>query len=371
VRTVSLYDGAAGRALLLAALARAGGEPGLGAAAGIERARFLAGLDGLADERAAPVGGFQGAGSWIWTLVWLDKLAGDPEALARARRLAATLDDPRLAADARLDVEGGAAGALLALLALHEASGDAAALERARAAGEHLLARAEPAPGGLAWRGEIGRPLAGFAHGAAGIARALGALARATGESRFAQAAAAALGFERGLYDERRGNWPVLLASGTLGEPRATWMTAWCHGAAGIGLARLLLEETLAETRLGAELEAALATTARAGARGDDHLCCGGGGRAAILLAAGQRRDREDWRAAALGLGAELVERAAAAGDFRLPRATRPGSESPWGLMRGRAGLAWLAAGLAGLDLPDVLALELPSEAASRRREGR
>jgi lantibiotic modifying enzyme len=148
-------------------------------------------------------------------------------------------------------------------------------------------------------------------------------------------------------------------------------MTAWCHGAAGVGLARLLLADALPGAGLASELETALATTARAGTRGDDHLCCGGAGRASILRLAGARRGRSDWREAAERLATELFERAAAAGDFRLPRAAAADSVSPWGMMRGRAGIAWLAAELAGLELPSPLALELPSEVASRRREER
>ena len=371
VRSLSLYDGRAGVALLLAALARGGGEPELEAGARAARARLLAGVAALATAHGLPLGGFQGVGSWIWSLVWLDQLGGDREASGLALQLAAGLDEERLAADHRLDVEGGLAGLIVALLALHESAGDARALARARQAGDRLLERSEEAHGGLAWRGEIGRPLAGFAHGASGCARALAALARASGDERYAQAAAGAFRFERALFDPRRRNWPVVLASGTLGEPRATWMTAWCHGAAGVGLARLLAGDPGTDPGLDAELETALATTAGAGLRGDDHLCCGSAGRAAILHLAGRCRRRADWLAAASTIASELVERAVADGDFRLPRGAAGGHESDWGLMRGRTGIAWLAADLAGLDLPSPLALELPSERTARHREGR
>jgi len=135
---------------------------------------LLAGVAALATAHGLPLGGFQGVGSWIWSLVWLDQLGGDREASGLALQLAAGLDEERLAAHHRLDVEGGLAGLIVALLALHESAGDARALARARQAGDRLLERSEEAHGGLAWRGEIGRPLAGSNPPCTGIGRGVG-----------------------------------------------------------------------------------------------------------------------------------------------------------------------------------------------------
>jgi len=133
-------------------------------------------------------------------------------------------------ADDRLDLVDGAAGCLVALLALHELRPAAATLAAAVRCGERLLARAEPQPAGIGWRNVpvFPLPLTGFSHGAAGIAWSLLRLAAATGEERFAAAACQGLAFERSLYSPERGNWldrrgemaRAETASGSAHDPR-------------------------------------------------------------------------------------------------------------------------------------------------------
>jgi lantibiotic modifying enzyme len=86
---------------------------------------------------------------------------------------------------------------------------------------------------GLCWPVPLG-PLAGLSHGAAGIAWALLALFARTGEERFRTAARGGIAFERSVFSTEAGNWRDLR------DPEhARFPTAWCHGAPGIGLARL------------------------------------------------------------------------------------------------------------------------------------
>ncbi|MEQ8538204.1 MAG: lanthionine synthetase LanC family protein [Coleofasciculus sp. D1-CHI-01] len=51
------------------------------------------------------------------------------------------------------------------------------------------------------------------------------------------------MAYERSLFSPGVGNWPDLREFETTvrsGNPgRVNYMTAWCHGATGIGLARL------------------------------------------------------------------------------------------------------------------------------------
>ena len=95
----------------------------------------------------------------------------------------------------------GAAGGVLALLAYHRSTGSERALELARRCGERLLATVQPMEHGLGWVTPIApRPLAGFSHGAAGIAWALLDLAAETGEERFHEAALGAVAYERSLF---------------------------------------------------------------------------------------------------------------------------------------------------------------------------
>jgi hypothetical protein len=79
-------------------------------------------------------------------------------------------------------------------------------------------------------------------------------------------------------------------------------MLAWCHGAPGIGFARLRIRQLLPDDQLLpdeesilAETETAVATTARAltgTGLGNFSLCHGDGGNADMLLAAADLLDR-------------------------------------------------------------------------------
>ena len=73
-----------------------------------------------------------------------------------------------------------------------------------------------------------------MSHGAAGFAYALSSLAEASGREDFADAAAECIAFEDSSYDAARHNWPDLRGGGA-----PAWPCQWCHGAPGIGLARL------------------------------------------------------------------------------------------------------------------------------------
>lgn len=361
---LALYDGRLGRAFVLASADRVDGGSRLTAVL----PALLEDLDRFAtDSEGAdlPVGGLTGLGSIVWTLVAIVRASGRGELLDMARRYAGRLTGERLAADERLDVEGGAAGALLALLALAEATGEASWREAATAAGERLLVIRTPQPeGGAAWVGSGGRALAGYAHGAAGIARALAALGAATGDPRFAAAVADALAFERALYDPAHGNWPVRRAGAVSGDERVIWMTAYCHGAPGIAIGRTLLPPSARDEQVGEELASAVAATLAAGEGSHDHLCCGAAGRALALARAALDAGSPELGAFARGFAASLLERPA-----RLPRSPRDPAAAEAGLFRGVGGLAWLALFLDRANEPALLdpaALELPSEAEAR-----
>src|SRR5690606_28785283 len=110
--------------------------------------------------------------------------------------------------------------------------------------GDRLIAKARPMRRGIAWMmgDQQDHALAGFSHGAAGIGWALSHLAAATGEGRFRDAARAAMEFERDVFSPERQNWPDLRPPERPPPPGVTFVPpsicAWCHGAAGIGMAR-------------------------------------------------------------------------------------------------------------------------------------
>ena len=143
--------------------------------------------------------------------------------------------------------------------------------------GKHLIAHAHQTRHGVGWinQNQV-QPLAGFAHGSAGIAWALLKLAAMTGQDRFCKTAHAAIAHERTLFSPEAGNWRDLRTSikGATHSKRNGdyFMSTWCHGAVGIGLARLSTVQQLVDNEIGLEIETALNTTLHCGFGGNHSL---------------------------------------------------------------------------------------------------
>ena len=175
-------------------------------------------------------------------------------------------------ADQQLDMIGGCAGLIGALLALNTPQ----ALELAEHAGRHLLNHQAESGG---WHTNPRRSaLLGYSHGTAGVATALAKLHQRTGHNAFACSARAALVYERAQFNGEQGNWPDLRTE------QPGFMVSWCHGAPGIGLGRACLWGTdLWDERCEEEITTAIHTTAAVNSIGADHVCCGSLGLMLVL----------------------------------------------------------------------------------------
>lgn len=312
----SLYEGQAGVALFFAALHAVDGAPG---------PRQLA-LDALAPLRervrsggetfeAAGVGGADaGAGSAVYALRTAGVLLDEQSLLEDARQAARRITPELIERDDDLDVVSGAAGATLSLLALYDTCREDWLLDRAAACGDHLLdRRVTTEVGQRAWEASADdNVLAGFAHGAGGIAYALARLADATGDERYAAAAAEGFAFEDAIYDPDHGNWPDRRYD------EDVFMDAWCHGRTGVGIARLAALGHVGEDAVEPGLSRAIE-----GRRSDrlgelDNLCCGNAGRVEFLLAAAESLEESTYREQARSLAAAIAGRADERGRFSL-----------------------------------------------------
>jgi type 2 lantibiotic biosynthesis protein LanM len=300
-----LYTGAGGIVLLLAALHAVDGG------GSSRRDLALAGVESLRHDFwssrlharfsrtllcAQGIGFASGPGSVIYWLVHSSSLLNAPELLEDAVRVAATLEAGAIRADTQLDVLGGAAGALLALLLLYRATGDARTLSLAVECGWHLVnaqIRRDGQPSG--WPTVEGRELTGFSHGAAGISYALLRLYQATGNEQFFAAARAGIAYERSVFLPEAGNWPDLRAN----KPPGAMARAWCHGGPGIALARLATLDILDDAETRAEIEAGMQSILNFPCESSG-LCCGEAGRAAVLLEGARRLRRPEWERDAL-----------------------------------------------------------------------
>lgn len=283
--------------------------------------------------------------------------------------------------DSVLDVVGGAAGAIPALLQASFTWAGSDAFDLAMQLGDHLVARAERGPLGWSWRSQTlsnVRNLTGFAHGAAGQGHALLELYAATGLPDFRYGAEQAFLYERSAFSPESQNWLDLrhdqlwqwtaterlriglremVATGRQpGRYTPRYMAAWCHGAAGIGLTRLRAfsitgtheyrEETM--TALRATLAALTAT------RGVNYsLCHGVLGNCELLLAAADAGVDPAAARGATDLADQAMDRYEFGG-LPWPSGVSGGIPDP-SLMLGDAGIGHFYLRLADNSIPSVL----------------
>jgi type 2 lantibiotic biosynthesis protein LanM len=341
---LNLYEGTGGIALFLAALAWLTGEKtyrdcALKVIQPLERYVRQAGsfpFEEWFGDKA--IGGAAGLGSCLYALTHLGQWLDKPDFLQIAMQLALLITPERVQADRSLDVMGGAAGALLCLLALYQVTADEELLQRAILCGRHLLEqRVETQAGPRAWPDSDGIALTGFSHGAAGVAYALVQLFAVTHQREFLDAACEGIDYERAVFVPEVGNWPDFHKAQDAGRP---YVTSWCHGAPGIGLARLGGLNVLDTPEVRRELDVALKTTLAHGLPSVDNLCCGNFGRIEFLLAAAQRLGRPDLLEQAQKHACILVRRASQEGDFHLVAGLPRQANNP-ALYQGRAGIGY------------------------------
>lgn len=355
-----LYSGATGVALFLAALSRVAEDDyqSLSLTA-IEplREELWGKKGGLRLARKMGIGGASGLGSVVYAFVLLSHFLEKAELLKDATQAARLINEEKIATDRKLDVVAGAAGAILGLLSLYEARGDAGVLEKAVACGQRLLATQDSMLG--AWRTVGDVPLTGFAHGAAGIAYALIRLYRNNGDPAVLAAALKGIQYERSCFVPEAANWMDLRVKKVV----RIHTCQWCHGAAGIGLARVGSLEVLNDEQILCEINAALKTTIGTEMQLLDSLCCGNLGRLEFLFTAGLRLDRQEIMDIARERTARLVKRRSAGDGFKW---LSGGDSQNLGFFNGISGAGYQLLRMVYPEaLPSVLLWESPQRLIS------
>lgn len=308
------------------------------------------------------IGAFNGAGSYIYLLSHLGTLWNDPELYNEAIELVEALPEI-IAKDEMFDVVSGAAGCISALLSLYAVSPSISTLIAALQCGDHLLAHAKACPVGVGWgtkRQE--EPLLGLSHGNAGVALNLLRLFSVSGEERFYQTALEAIAYERSLFSPEQGNWPDLRSAVAallnVEKEQQPYMIAWCHGAPGLGLARLGALPFIDNAETRAEITTALRTTIAQGFGVNHSLCHGDMGNLDMLLTAAHTLHDEEYEQHVRRITAMLLTSIETQGWVTgVPQ----GVETP-GLMTGLAGIGYELLRLAAVEqVPSVLLLNPPT----------
>lgn len=353
----SFYDGNCGIAVFLAALARVTGKTlyrDLALRAIQPLQNYLQTSDTKTDLDTAlnlGIGGATGLGSIIYSFVKISQFLEVPQLCADVQRFANLITPTAISADRKFDIIGGAAGAILGLLAL--AQEQPMVLKQAIACGQHLLKYCNEVFG----KTSNLKGLIGFSHGAAGIAYALLRLYAVTQDTDYLDAARMAIAYENALFYPSVGNWREITPVYDPASLPVFWST-WCHGAPGIALGRLGSLSIDRSEQILTDIEVALKTTQNTALQTIDHLCCGNLGRCEVMLVAAQKLHNPDWYQAAQQLAAIAVARATRKGRYEL-FGDLPNFVYNPSLFQGAAGIGYQLLRLAyPEELPSVLLWE-------------
>lgn len=241
------------------------------------------GMEDLKNLQSQNTGAYTGESSVVYTYLKLYQLTKEAIYLQYARKHAEIVSKivPK---DTCADLLGGKAGAAWVFLQMFEQTGEERYVKEAEKSVYSMLPQAVKMECGIGWKPEIGEnPISGMAHGNAGILMPVLALWELTKKQEYEILAEKIREYEESLYDEKRGNWIDRRKDKEEGEDTV----AWCHGAAGILLARLWGYQRVTDRawkeRLKNDIERAYRKTETYWKRDSWSLCHGTGGNLWIM----------------------------------------------------------------------------------------
>ncbi len=256
------------------------------------------------------------------------------------------------------DVSVGAAGGGLVMLYLHRNGLHRDALVWAKQIGERLLEVGEPVEGsggaGIRWRMFADMPFAyttpGFAHGSAGTGYFMAELYRATGDTRYLDAAIAGAHYVLSYADPMGAG---KLVRHTEEAPEPVYYMGVCNGPAGTGKLFLALHDVTGDAAWLDEARALTEGLLHYGAPekrsegfwNNHSQCCGDAGIGEYALLMAQRTEEAQYYDLAKRCAAMIIANATRQGDCcHWPQAehrARPDFvQHHIGLMQGAAGIA-------------------------------
>jgi type 2 lantibiotic biosynthesis protein LanM len=306
------------------------------------------------------IGAFNGWGGLVYTLTHLGVLWKEPHLINEAERITTIIPD-LIKVDKWYDIIFGSAGCIASLLCLDHVAPSDYTINIAIECGNRLVAHATSMESGIGWINPANkeRPLIGFSHGTTGILWALLKLANRTDNYHFTTTALSALEYERMLFSVKHENWPDLRKFENredVSNKNFRYSTSWCHGAPGIGLARLDMVKYLHDPQIASEIEIALRTTLAKGFGYNHSLCHGDLGNLEFLLAGSNYTNTE----LKVSMDHRLQYIIEAITNYGYRCGNILGAESP-GLMTGIAGIGYELLRLAEpTKVPSVLTLSAP-----------
>lgn len=234
------------------------------------------------------LGLYKGWGSILFLNTALFQLTGNEMYLQTNQRYFDIINFPQLIEEDRsFGVIKGCAGFILSCLDYYKVSKCRKALDVAVMAGDCLLRKSCPdVEVGMGWRIASRHPLSGYSHGASGFALAFLRLFEQTGDMKYFNASSKIIDYEDSTYDDTYKNWRDLRDHVVREKDELPFLTAWSHGAGGIGLTRLeMLKSGLfdSDPRIIRDLKIALETTLSFGFTDDFSLAVGSFGNIELI----------------------------------------------------------------------------------------
>lgn len=357
-----LYGGASGIALFLAYLGSVTGVEKYTSCAQAALAYIREKVKEIRGHLSA-LGGYDGWGCILYLYSHLSVLWQGQDLLDEARKIVELFPE-LVERDEVFDVMRGSAGGIAGLLSLYQVAPLPEILDAAIHCGERLLTSSTQCNTNMQENHSStssSQPLTGISHGAAGMAFNLLRLAKVSGEERFHQGAITAMKYERRVFSPEHQNWPDFRVDTSQEKDNAvsesSGMLAWCHGAPGIGLARLASLPYCDDAVIRSEIKTALKTTLAQGFGSNHSLCHGDLGNLETILTAACMLGDAHYRTAVEIKARALLDNIEQSGwKTGIPL----GVEAP-GLMTGIAGIGYELLRLAAPDqVPSVLILEPP-----------
>lgn len=193
--------------------------------------------------RPENIGFYEGLGGIAYTLVksgkWLQSEKIISEGLQLAQKLRKSFQN------IGFDVMEGVSGFIIAISAIQREFPNEKFEDLICAGGEYLLANAFQNRRGVSWQtlSTKGPNLTGYSQGNAGVIHALSEVYAISKDLKYLAVIERAVSYENSYYSEKYNNWKDLRLlhqqSSRIRAKDAYNASAWCHGAAGIGLSRL------------------------------------------------------------------------------------------------------------------------------------
>ncbi|MBZ9618558.1 type 2 lanthipeptide synthetase LanM family protein [Clostridium estertheticum] len=249
--------------------------------------------------RVDNISAFMGMSAFVYLAMHVAKLFNREDLIKKAEEVI-DLIETGIEDDEHFDIMAGCSSTLIVCAEFYKNFHYEKALELARKCGDHLVKKSVKSEKGVGWiTSKLNNyPIAGMAHGNAGIALSLMTLYDLTKDDKYLNIANEAIAYENSLYDEDEMNWKDLRSfdkDEANREKDKKNVSYWCNGAPGIGMARVAMLKYCDSAIIKNDVRNSVQKTINEGFKQINYCLCHGdlGSLELILLAAEKMNDKE------------------------------------------------------------------------------